>query len=93
MLHGSLNKGTIQIRSGRTYARGTTIDLVILPEDVEILYSKWNPAWGEPLEAHGNVKIITCEMVAAVPVKELVAVYGKSVVGRILPVAQTNAVV
>ncbi len=93
MMNGSLNKSTIITRSGTSFARGVTIDLLLEEDETAQLYANWDNAWGEPLQFQGGATAITCEMVAGVPVQELVSVYGKKLAGRYLAVAQKNALV
>lgn len=68
--------------SGLSYARGLTIDPLLLEEDVAILYERWSNEWGEPLEFQGGAKAITCDMVARVPMAQMVKVYGKARANR-----------
>lgn len=77
------------IRSGTSFVRGVTIDLLLDdPADVATLYERWDPAWGEPLGFQGGEIAITCDMVAAVPLPQLVKKYGKSRTERYLAAAQ-----
>jgi len=82
---------TVKYRAGTAYARGTTIDPYLTDEDREVLYEKWDNAWGYPQEFHGGDTAITCEMVIEVSEGNLAKVFGKSRAGRILTAARSNA--
>ena len=42
------NNTKIVMRSGGSFARGTTIDLYLDPKEIKTLYERWNSAaWGE----------------------------------------------
>lgn len=62
----------LRVRQGGSYARGTTIDAYLSPEDCAALYNFWKSSWPEPLAFPGNIQAITCEMVLAVPEEEFV---------------------
>lgn len=79
------------IRQGASLARGTTIDEYLSEKDCKVLYSGWQKNWPEPLEFHGGITAITCEMVLEVPEKEFVKSIGKAVGTRIYDVARRNA--
>lgn len=83
--------GNVFHRSGTSFARGLTIDALIPAEDVDTLYERWKNEWGEPLEFQGGSKAITCDMVAAVPLKDLVKVYGKARAERLADAASSFA--
>lgn len=81
-------------RSGMSFARGLTIDLVLTPADTETLYKLWNgEAWGDPIGFQGGQSAITCEMVAAVPLDQMVKVYGKAFALRVQDIANKNSIV
>lgn len=78
---------TFSYRSGSSYARGTTIDPLISADDRSALYERWNTKWGEPLGFQGGEIAITCDMVVAVPLEDLVKTYGKSRAERLIEAA------
>ena len=72
-------------------ARGTTVDAYLPEKETKILYDGWSKKWPEPYCFRGGIKAITCEMILAVPYKELKGVYGVKRANRFLEVSQHNA--
>ena len=86
----------LSVRSGWSFARGTTIDEYLSPEDNQELYKIWKSTWPEVLKFHGEVTAITCEMVLEVNEAEFLATFGntkkaKEMAARILEVSKRNA--
>lgn len=86
MVYG--NDGVYHTRAGGSYAVGTLIDQYLDEEDVKILYERWRDKWALPLEYPGSQYAITCDMIAEVPLDELVSVYGKKRSLRYIEAAQ-----
>lgn len=79
------------VRAGTSYAVGTIIDGHLVSTDVDLLYTKWQSHWPEPLGFHGGEKAVTCEMILEVPETEFRKIMGKKVAERILAAAKQNA--
>lgn len=78
---------SVERRSGASFARGLTIDPLLSEDDSKVLYERWVRDWGEPLEFQGGAVAITCDMVNAVPLADLVRVYGKTRAERLMDAA------
>ncbi len=81
----------ITYRSGTSFARGVAMDALLNEQDTQALYQRWKQEWGEPIGLHGGEIMVTAEMVRAVPLSELVAVYGKARAARLIEIAKKNA--
>ena len=88
------NNTKIVMRSGGSFARGTTIDLYLDPKEIKTLYDRWNSAaWGEIYSLPGGEQAITCEMVKAVALFDLTEVYGKKLAKRLQAEAQAHSTI
>jgi hypothetical protein len=87
------NNTKIVMRSGSSFARGTTIDLYLEPAEITALYEKWKSEWGEVLELPGSEKAITCEMVKAVSLYDLTKTYGKPLGKKLNAEAQSHSII
>jgi hypothetical protein len=83
--------GNVSYRRGLSFARGTSIDPLVQDAQREILYSRWQKDWPEPLSFSGGTKDITCEMIVEVGLEEIVNVYGKKIGKAIFDIAVANA--
>jgi hypothetical protein len=91
-----LNPNTTKIvmRSGSSFARGTTIDLYLDPKEIKTLYERWNQAaWGEIYSLPGGEQAITCEMVKPVSLFDLTSVYGHKLAKKLHAEAVAHAVI
>ena len=78
------NNTKIVMRSGASFARGTTIDLYLEEKEIKSLYERWDQAnWGEIYSLPGGEKAITCEMVKAVSLFDLTKIYGKKLANKL----------
>ncbi len=88
------NHTKVVMRAGGSYARGTTVDVYLDPNEVIVLYERWNSAaWGEPYGLPGGEKAITCEMVCDVPLPDLTEVYGKDLAQKLYQEARIHSIV
>lgn len=71
------------IRSGGSFARGTTIDEYLSEEDNEKLYQVWEeqPGWPEIFRFRGGQTAITAEMILEVPEADMLKAF-RSKFGR-----------
>ena len=74
-----------------TVAPDTVIDGWLTPEDIEVLYKRWKPAWPAPLEFPGGVLGITCEAIEQVPQAQLNRTYGKIRGQKFMKIAEENS--
>ena len=81
------------MRSGGSFARGTTIDLYLDPKEIKTLYERWSNTWGEIYSLPGGEKAITCEMVKAVSLFDLTEVYGKKLAKKLQAEAQAHSTI
>ena len=91
-----LNPNTTKIvmRAGASYARGTTIDLYLNPNEIKSLYERWNDAaWGERYTLPGGEQAITCEMVNAVSLFDLTEVYGRDLANKLKLEARNHSII
>lgn len=83
-------------RSGTSFARGTTIDEYLTPEENQELYKVWKSEWPEILRFHGGITAITCEMVLDVEEEEFLMAFGntkkaKTLASNIIATAKQHA--
>jgi hypothetical protein len=92
MLNPSTTK--IVMRSGGSFARGSSIDLYLEPAEIKALYERWNQvAWGEIYSLPGGEQAITCEMVNAVSLFDLTEVYGRDLAMKLHREAKNHSII
>lgn len=88
------NTTKIVMRSGASFARGTTIDLYLDSKEIKTLYERWNQAaWGEIYSLPGGEQAITCEMVKAVSLFDLTETYGMALAKKLHAEAEAHSII